>query len=239
MNSAPERLIEHFQAEGYHPRSDKHSNALCRFVLADMLDRCPPLRAHAARREVVCSLNHTIHAGPIQWNVDMVIGPPGVSALVEDLNDGIAVEAPATVRIALEVKSIMTEHGKARKNRLRDFDSLHTYVHRAETAAVAASLLVINISDRFKSPLRQGTLGHHNISSIVKETVSMFKSLPMRSKTEGEGLEALGIIIVDFDNIDFQSGKLFSRSPAPQVGDPTHYDGFIRQICNRYCERWE
>jgi hypothetical protein len=30
----------------YHPRSDAHSIALCRFVLEDLLHQCPPLKAY-------------------------------------------------------------------------------------------------------------------------------------------------------------------------------------------------
>ncbi len=239
MSDAPQRYIEHLKQEGYHPRSDKHSNALCEYVLHDLLERCPLLKEHAEAGEVVYSLNHTLHAGPIQWNVDLVIGPPAVIGSYSEPLDGILQEVPATVRIACEMKSLMTEHWKARKNRLRDFDSLHTYVHRVESRAIAAAMLTINIADRFRSPLRSEKTEHHDIRRIVKETVGMFKALPVRSGIQGEGLEANGILVVDFDNIEIRKGRIWSKAPAPQPGDPLHYDSFIRQICNRYVERWE
>jgi hypothetical protein len=238
MPDAPQGYVEHLKGEGYHPRSDKHSNALCKLVLEDLLERCPLLKKHAEEGEVVYSLNHTVHAGPIQWNVDIVIGPPAFVSSVGSPPESITEAVPATVRIACEVKSLMTEHGKARKNRLRDFDSLHTYIHRAEGNAIAAALLVINISERFRSPLRKEDTKHHDIRRLVKETIGLFKALPARTQVGGDGLEANGIIVVEFDNIDLRKGRLWSRSPAPQPGDPAHYDSFIRQICNRYEERW-
>ncbi len=238
MSSAPHGYVEHLKAEGYHPRSDKHSNALCNLVLVDLLERCPVLKEHAEAGEVVYSLNHNVHAGPIQWNIDMVIGPPALVDFEKTPSEGIVEEVPATVRIALEVKSLMTEHGKARKNRLRDFDSLHTYVHRADSSAIAATLLVINISGQFRSPLREENTMHHDVSRLVKETIGLFKALPIRSQLQGEGLEANGMIVVEFDNIVIDEGKLWTGPPAPQPGDPAHYDSVIRQICNRYIERW-
>ncbi len=239
MSAAPEHYVQHLSAEGYHPRSDRHSNELCLFVLGDLLERCPVLSQQAAAGEVVYSINHTIHAGATQWNVDLVIGPP---AQVQEPGlpaSGILEGIPATVRLACEIKSIMTEHGKARKNRLRDFDSLHHYVHRSENRAIAAALLVLNVASRFKSPLRDEITEHGGIVGLCKETVTLFKSLPFRSNLEDEGLEANGMILVGYENLPGSKAELWDRDPAPRPGDPAHYDSFIRTICNRYMERWD
>jgi hypothetical protein len=238
MSPAPERFIRHLKAEGYHPRSDKLSNALCRYMLDDLLERCPVFARHAAAGEIVFALNHKVHAGATQWNVDLVIGPPArldrqglpLGQILEDV--------PATVRIACEIKGVMTEHGKARRNRLRDFDSLHGYVHRSENRAVAAALLVLNVAEKFQSPLRDEVSEHHGIMDTAQETVTMFKGLPVRSSLERDGLEANGMILVHLDNITWEQARLWTQPPAPQPGDPAHYDSFIRTICNRYQERW-
>jgi len=53
------------------------------------------------------------------------------------------------------------------------------------------------------------------------------------------GLEANGAILVEHDNINnLKKTRLVTTSPAPQVGDPLHYDGFLLRICDRYTQRW-
>jgi len=39
------------------------------------------------------------------------------------------------------------------------------------------------------------------------------------------------------DNQD-HAAAFVSRAPAPQVGDPLHYDAFIQALCALYTERF-
>jgi hypothetical protein len=133
----------------------------------------------------------------------------------------------------------MTEHGKARRNRQRDLDSFHQFVHRYDPNAIAAGLTVVNLAERFKSPLRPAVSLHRNVRGLVQETMALLRSLPLRSaRGEGTGLEATGAIVVSHDNIDNDRTELILSPPAPQVGDPLHYDSFLRRICDSYTQRW-
>jgi hypothetical protein len=212
---------------------------LCEFVLDDLLASCQKLADHAERGTLVYDLNRKIIIGSSQWNIDLVLGPPPAGFTPQPSPRRIQRSPPATIRIAIEAKTIMTEHGKARRNRQRDLDSFHQFIHRYDPDAVAAGLTVVNIAKRFKSPLRAEVSIHRNIDDLVKETMDLLRALPVRALPEsGAGLEANGAILVDHDNVTLKKTRLVTSVPAPQVGDPLHYDAFLRRICDRYTQRW-
>lgn len=124
----PAGLIHHLAARGYHPRSDAHSNAICAGLLDDILDHCPDIRARAARGELVARINHTVIRGHERWNLDMAIGPPA-RVVPPAAEQAIRFETPVLIEIAVEAKGVMTEHGKARHNRLRDLQAFHNHAH--------------------------------------------------------------------------------------------------------------
>jgi hypothetical protein len=235
--AAPEKFVEHLRDHGYHPRSNAHSNAVCEAVLRDLRSRCPKLAEDLARGRVAYDLNVKLQVGNNVWNIDLVLGPP--PAVLPPLEGALSRVRPATIRIAIETKAIMTEHGKARRNRQRDLDSFHQFVHRYNSSTVAGALTVVNIAERFRSPLRPGISVHRNIRRLTEETLMLLRLLPARAgATEGPGLEANGAIVVEHDNIENERTHLISRPPAPQVGDPLHYDAFIQHICDQYTQRW-
>jgi len=80
---------------------------------------------------------------------------------------------------------------------------------------------------------------HRNVRALVQETMALLRSLPQRSaRGEGPGLEATGAIVVSHDNINNDRTELILTPPAPQIGDPLHYDSFLRRICDSYTQRW-
>lgn len=237
MTSAPARFVEHLRQRGYHPRSNAHGKALCEFVLQDLLASCPRIAEHGAQGKLVYDLNRKIIVGGSEWNIDLVLGPPPAGFEQRSSPTEIQRSPPATIRIAIEAKTIMTEHGKARRNRQRDLDSFHQFVHRYDPDAIAAGLTVVNSSRRFKSPLRPAVSTHRNIEEVVQQTMGLLRELPTRSALSQAGLEANGAILVDHDNVNIKKTRLMTALPAPQVGDPLHYDTFLRRTCDRYTQR--
>lgn len=236
---ATDRFVEHLRESGYHPRSNSHGKALCEFVLDDLLATCPRLAEHAADGRIVYDIQKKIMVGSSEWNIDLVLGPPPSGLKGKVSARGIQKVSPATIRIAIEAKTVMTEHGKARRNRQRDLDSFHQFVHRYDPDTIAAALTVVNVAESFKSPLRPDVSIHRNVRALVQETVALLRALPVRSNPgEAGGLEASGAIVVNHDNIDRGNTRLVTTAPAPQVGDPLHYDAFLRRICDRYMQRW-
>lgn len=235
----PESFIQHLRDFGYHPRSDKHSNALAAAIVQDLLESCLPISSEAAAGRLVYDLNMDLRFGTSTWNVDLVLGTPG--AAVETAGAPIVRGTPATVRIAIEIKGVMTEHRKAVKNRKRDFEAHHEHVHNYNSRALAAAVMVVNSAASFKSPLRQAATEHGEPTKVVGLVNHCMNE--MRNVTESGGASTYGMdakcaLVVDFDNMDFVSGRYLSLPPAPQGGDPLHYVSFIQRLCETYGSRF-
>lgn len=242
MSPEPADFLAHLEELGYHPRSDKHSNLLAKAVVDDLVRHCPAIREAAASGRLVYDLNRSLRVGTADWNVDLVLGEPALQAgsqVESDRDQGtIARQPPSTVQIAVEFKSVMTEHKKAIKNRKRDFEAHHDHVHRYSDRAIAGGLLVINGSGTFRSPLRHGEITQHrDPPALVDHCIREFRAVTVRSGTSPVGLDAKGVLVIDFDNQGGEASYLTGRS-VPQVGDPLHYDACIQAICNRYGERF-
>ena len=195
--------------------------------MGDLLSRCPVIRSQAAAGDLVFSFNFDLLTGTAAWNVDR-----------QAVSDGEMRQAPtSTVRIAIEHKAVMTEHRKAVKNRKRDFEAHHEHVHRYSSSAIAGGILIVNGSSTFKSPLREGTTKHRDPKALVEHCIDQMRAVSQRPDT-GYGLEAKAVVAVDLDNVNLERAGLLTSLPAPQVGDPLHYDAFIERLCTLYTERF-
>ncbi len=248
----PEEFVRHLQNNQYHPRSAAHSDAMCDAVLSDLLDTCSPLAERAHRGELVASLNHTVQVAYQPWNIDLALGPAADAPARPRAGERIRRAVPTVIQLAVEVKGVMTEHGKARKNRLRDLHAFHSHAHSYDERVVAGGIVVVNVSPVFWSPLRHEddfTL-HHDIDRIGRETVELFRNLPLRNDpSDDPGLEAVCVVVVEHDNLGKHPGlpfnapkpeksRLVTKAPAPHTGDPLSYGTFIHRLCRAYSERW-
>lgn len=235
----PESFIQHLRDFGYHPRSDKHSNALAAAIVQDLLDSCMPVAKEARDGRLVYDLNMDLRFRTATWNVDLVLGTPARAADTEGAP--IARATPATVRVAIEIKGVMTEHRKAVKNRKRDFEAHHEHVHNYNRRAIAAGVMVVNAAQSFRSPLRPDITTHGSAPAVLKLVEHCVNE--MRNVTESGGGSDYGIdakcaLVVDFDNVNLAAGRYVSIPPAPQPGDPLHYDSFIQRLCEEYRARF-
>jgi hypothetical protein len=233
--SADKEFVDYLQKEMYHPRSSEHGDKLCRLLLRDLLSSCEPFYLAAKERRIVYKLNHVIDKGsPTQWNLDLVVGPPvPASQQLLKSNDAILTGEPAEIWLAIDAKTIMTEHGKARRNRQRDLNSLQDILHRKNLKTIVGGLLVVNMASTFRSPLRPKATVHRNIERLVQETIDLFRGLPL-AKRNGTGLDALGIIVISHTNMIGGLSRLVTDEPAPQPGDSLHYLAFLDDICNGF-----
>lgn len=235
----PDAFILHLRAEGYHPRSNKHSNALALAVLDDLVRSCAEIRNEAAEGRLVYDLNMDLRFANANWNVDLVIGTPLVP--VEVQHTAIEKQTPTTVRIALEIKGVMTEHRKAVKNRKRDFEAHHEHVHNYNRKTIAAGLLVVNASMSFKSPLRSAVTTHGDqdrMAAVVGHCLTEMRNVTMSSGNSAYGLDAKGLLVVNLDNVNLADAEFSTLPPAPRPGDPMHYDAFIQRLCDEYGDRF-
>ncbi len=206
-------------------------------VLNDLLETCTSFLKAAKNGRIVYKLNHAIDRGsPTQWNLDLVVGPPSTPSQVQLDGELIASGEPSEIWLAVDAKTVMTEHGKARRNRQRDLNSLHDILHRQDPKTIVGGLVVLNMAERFNSPLRPKVTVHHNVERLVRETIGLFRGLP-RSKNGKTGLDALGIIVVSHSNIGGEETRLVTGDPAPQTGDPVHYGSFLLDTCTAFSQR--
>lgn len=238
MTPPPDSFIAHLCASGYHPRSDKHSNVLAQGIVDDLVKHCPTIRERAAAGELVYDLNFTLRAGTADWNVDLVLGAPQLGTQPPPTGTRIHRQAPSNVQIAIELKAVMTEHRKAVKNRKRDLEAHHEHVHNYNNNAIAGGLLIVNAAPTFKSPLRPELTVHKNPAKLVAHCVSEFRSVAVRGGQTGYGLEAKCALVVSVDNVNLAGACYDTTAPAVPIGDPLHYDSFIRTICELYTRRF-
>lgn len=249
--NGPQKFVEFLDDSLYHPRSDAHGNAICRLIVMDLLASCPPLAGQASSGQLVGSVNLTQTVGHDTWNIDLALGPPAGAPKPPGHGESIRSEKPAFIQLALEAKGIMTKHGKARRNRLRDFQAFHEHAHRYSEKTIAVAVVVVNASRFYWSPTRRedDVTEHKNLPNLIKETVDVFRSLPQRERpSSGPGLEAICVLVVEHDNLkknpnlapEFkpQKSRLVTSSPAPAVGDPLNYASMIYRVCEAYKERF-
>ena len=237
--SPPESFIQHLRDLGYHPRSNKHSNALAAAIVEDLLLACPLLAGEAGGGRTVYDLNMDLRVGTSTWNVDLVIGPPPSPVHADDL--AIVKATPATVRVAVEIKGVMTEHRKAVKNRKRDLEAHHEHVHNYSAHGIAGGVMVINAAVRFRSPLRREVTTHGSPGAMVRlieHCMNEMRNVTQSGARSAYGLDAKTALVVDFDNTGSGEGGYVTQPPAPTPGDPLHYDSFIQKLCDEYINRF-
>jgi hypothetical protein len=237
-------FTRYLAANQYHPRSSKHGDALCRFLLADLLATCEPFSRAAKRDAIVYRANYTIDPdSPDRWNADLVVGPPSQPPEADTQRIGSMAEGfPSEIWIAIDAKTIMTEHGKARRNRQRDLNSFQDILHRKNARTIVGGLLVVNIAERFQTPLArqaEGITTHRNIVRLVTEIVALMGGLPRAPARGGQGgLEALGVIVVSHSNVPGEPTDLVATPPAPSPGDPLSYASFLADLCAAFSARF-
>lgn len=225
-----QRIAEWLAEHGYHPRSPKHGAASCRYFLDDVLHESEALREAAASGEIVYQEDFTVGSGGLRWNTDLVLGPPENGIRQGNSERTIARDDPTKIWLAVDAKSVMTEHGKARLNRQRDINSFADIMHYHHEGAVTGGILLINTAKRFKSPLRDedDVTEHEDIERLVEETVELFREIDRAEGMISSNVDGVGCVVVEHTNIDDgHKTRLVTEPPAPQEGDLVHYQTFL------------
>jgi hypothetical protein len=226
--AAPDAYVEWMNGHpGFNPRAQQSSNALSDFVLADIRSASPAIEIALASGRVKKNKNANVNTKVVARNVDLIFQASEAST--------------SSVLLAVENKTIMAAHGKARKNRLGDLIAYCNHMHNHRRDCIAAGVVVINISAMYKNPdpfAKDIVRAKFDMQKVVADTVKLFKSLPLRdSQNEPfDQPEALAVIIVDYDGVN--PSRLVSNPPAPQSTDALCYDVFIRRIAELYAARF-
>jgi hypothetical protein len=235
-----DRLLGHKYR--YHSRSDAHSIALCKFIGEDLLASSPLLRDQALLGKVAYGINI-----PYLWPngkrkaIDLAIGLPKKLSAESDIF-GIQRALELTdVFVSCEAKTVMTEHKKSQPRVFDELSSSHEIVHQGNPQAIAAGITVVNISKTFVSPLRQKAadsvfVSPHRQPQVTESMVNHLRGLPIRNETSQVGFDAYSTLVINCDNVHV--AELWTDPPAPQPGDPDHYDAFVRNIVRAYVDRF-
>jgi len=229
-----ERIVQWLRENQYHPRSPAHGSASCLYLLDDLIHESEALREAAQAGDLVYQEDFTVGTGDSKWNTDLVVGPPDAE-VQEQVGDSIAEGEPAEIWLAIDAKSVMTEHGKARRNRQRDINSFADTMHRHYPGVVTGGLLLVNMADEFRSPLRdEGDITEHDrIEQLVSETVDIFRDVERADGEISPNVDGVGCVVVDHTNMgDGEETRLVTEEPAPQPGDIVHYRDFVNILVN-------
>lgn len=224
--SAPESYVEWINAHlGFNPRSQTNSNALSDFLMADLQKCSSEIAADLQSKEILPKKNADVMTKVASRNVDFTLDE----------------QSTEKVRIAVEHKTIMTAHGKARWNRYGDIIAYCNHMHNHSREAIASATVIINCSPAYENPdaFAKGLVRpRFDMKKVVADTARIFAGIPLRGLPEepNDQPEALAVIIVDYDGQN--PAKLVTGDLAPPPGSPIHYDSFIARICDLYRQRF-
>ncbi|MBI4507271.1 MAG: hypothetical protein HY691_17200 [Chloroflexi bacterium] len=228
--AAPELYVawinEHL---GFNPRGQQNSDALSGFVTEDLQRASPRLANDLSTARLKRELNAPVRTRITERDLDLVFLDPTVSGPIN------------RVRLAVENKTIMTAHGKARKNRYGDLIAYANHLHNHSLKAIAGAIVVINVNPIYRNPNGFATgieRNYPNMSKIVVDSVRIFTGIPLREREDepNDQPEAVAVILVDYDGV--HPGRLVDTPPAPQPGDPQHYGEFITRLARMYEARF-
>jgi hypothetical protein len=159
----------------------------------------------------------------------------------------------------------MTEHKKSQPRLFDELQSSYRIVNHGSPRAIAAGITFVNIAKTFVSPLRQRAgqileITKHSQPGVTASMVAHLRGLPLRQQSylqgdrprrdvtaekwpaqvaesaQESGFDAYCTFVVDCDNQG--AATLWTASPAPQPGDPDHYETFLKRLCQEYTRRF-
>lgn len=248
----------------YHSRSDRHSKVACWGVAFDLFQTSSLLRRHIEEKKVVLGVNHTMRdfGTGRKKDLDLVLARPGgdidekrtFRSLVDkydisltpeqedrlDLLPDCSIAPVGAVLVALEAKATMTAHIRALPRLYDELNSSHLCVHGASSQALAVGFVMVNASDNFaSSDMNKGDLSSGLMFTSepqpksVRRVLEKVAEMPRRSNVRENGFDGVGVVVIEGQN-DGSPFELVSDDPAPQPGDPFHYDGMISRMANEY-----
>jgi hypothetical protein len=227
---APQRYVQWINEHlGFNPRSQKISDAFAEYIVADLRSQSPKLDQALATGAARVELNYPVRTRVAERDVDLVVIVPTV------------VGPLGVVQAAVENKTIMTAHGKARKNRYGDLIAYANHLHNHSPKAIAAATVVVNASAAYRNPdpfaaslVRRSV----DMDRVLSDTIRIFAEIPRREQPDepNDQPEAVAVVVVEYDGEN--PAHLVTAPPAPQPGQPIHYGEAIRRIARLYDARF-
>jgi hypothetical protein len=212
---------------GFNPRSQKASDYLSECILKDLLSISPFLKQQFDNHRIQSALNEDVSTRNHSRDVDLVVFDPTIAG---QLN---------RAQMTIENKTIMTAHGKARKNRQGDLVASANHVHNHNRFAIAGATMIINVSSEYENPdkIPTKTPRRHLSNDYITQTMELFQFILRESPDEpNDQPEAVAIILVDYDGV--HEARFVTEPPALPENSPYHYSNFCRRMVRLYEERF-
>jgi hypothetical protein len=176
----------------------------------------------------------------IQSETLLVVQNPGVRTKVAERSIDLALHEGAAklVCVSVEHKSIMTAHGKARKNRYGDIIAYCNHMHNHRKECIAGAIIIVNTSPLYENPngfARGLVRPEFQMDKVVADTVRIFTQIPLREWPDepNDQPEALAVIVMNYDGAN--PARLEDYLPEESQ---IRYDAFIERIVRLYGERF-
>jgi hypothetical protein len=227
--AAPEAYIRWINKHlGFNPRSQANSDALSDFVIADLKSSCPVFRRAIESGILISKKNSNVKTKVAERSIDLIFHEQSA--------------APAlSVRLSVEHKTIMTAHGKARKNRYGDLIAYCNHMHNHRKDCIAAGIVVVNASPQYENPdgFAKGLKRpRYKMEKVVTDTIRIFSAIPLRNHPDdpNDQPEALSVIVANYDGL--RPANLITEPPAPGAEEAVHYNRFVDRICRLFEKRF-
>lgn len=225
--TGPELYIRWINAHlGFNPRGAKNSDAISEYVLGDLKNASP---------KAIGALLQSGHLNS-KKNANVSVGAAGLTVRNIDL---VLSEKDSLVQLSVENKTIMTAHGKARKNRYGDIIAYCNHMHNHRGLCVAGATVVINASEFYENPdafARGLVRPRFKMEKVVLDTIGVFAKIPLRDTPSDptELPEAVAVIVVNYDGVNDAT----LVDDIPDRKNPSHYHNFISRLAAIYEDRF-
>lgn len=176
----------------------------------------------------------------IQSETLLVVQNPGVRTKVAERSIDLVLHEGAAklVCVSVEHKSIMTAHGRARKNRYGDIIAYCNHMHNHRKECIAGAIIIVNRSPLYENPngfARGLVRPKFKMDKVVADTVRIFTQIPLRELPDepNDQPEALTVIVMNYDGAN--PARLEDYLPEESQ---IRYDAFIERIVRLYSERF-
>lgn len=189
--------------------------------MADLRQTCPEIDADIQSKELV------------------VVQNPGVSTKISSRSIDLVLRERAVtlVCVSVEHKTIMTAHGKARKNRYGDIIAYCNHMHNHRKECIAGAIVIVNTSPIYENPdaFAKGLMRpKFKMEKVVADTIKIFSQIPLRELPEtNDQPEALAVIVMNYDGV----GPATLVDYFPEESQ-SRYHAFIGRIARLYVERF-
>lgn len=256
MTTPADRVIEQIIRDKYHDhRSARHSDLVCEHFILDLLQQCAALAKDIDEVRVKYGFN--IEVPGLTHKVDLMI---------YEVDDDNLEPSLDRARLCMENKSVITAHGKNRKNRHSDLSDFSKLLQtRKPEAIVLGHVLVgtgihyINIPDSVKSKCRilgidfekavlprlssgDPTLWEEfgakpNTQDAAAKTIELMRSLPVKEKGFTHE-QGFDVLLIEPVFIDNIHPPRVERENSFDIDVDRGYRDMLSRTCRAYTSRW-